>query len=461
MQALILGESAHSSLEQGLPNEREPLFTVNFLGQSSLHLSVGNIQTVTMLLDLGHDLDSTDRWGITPLMYAAGMGFEEVAVYLLLKRANPGLRDHRFNRTFLDYAIIRGHWNLIHKTLSALQDIYPHKVYQVFVKLVVFQAMTSGLFDVTEDTRRQHVSKIIRLCDDVNFCFNDSSQSVTDNNLMHYAETVEEAEALVSRGFNSFDQPNSDGRLAMHSMHNKALLSFCIDHGTNVNHVDAKGQTLLLSLLSSLQECSTREAVTLQQIRCCLDRGADHRHSDDCKCPCSPQGCSLSTVFETNFKPKWSLYGRTPGPDILCAFEWQFILGEVHGEEAVKKFLLSFIRRIEFDELGMTHVCCHRYLGIPSGSYFETYPRPMDEEDRNDILEEEDDFIDILDQRMSELAFKTVKDLQNELLEIFKSKYDEHLQRMAEERTKDSKRTGGTPEKLLSVRDCSRLSIEF
>ncbi len=45
-----------------------------FLGQSPLHLAVTNPDVCRLLLDAGHDLDVTDKWGATPLMYAAGMG---------------------------------------------------------------------------------------------------------------------------------------------------------------------------------------------------------------------------------------------------------------------------------------------------------------------------------------------------------------------------------------------------
>lgn len=414
-----------------------------------------------MLLALGLDLDSTDNWGLTPLMYAAAMGFEEVAVHLLMNGANPCLQDLRFKRTFLDYAIVRGHWNLIHKTLSALQDMCQPEEHQIFVELVIIRAMPSRISIVTEDIRRQHVSKVIQLCDSVNFTLNDGS--VTGNNLMHYAKTIEEAEALVRRGFDSFNRPNSDGRLAIHSqMRNRELFSFCIDHGTDIGHVDSKGQTLLFMLLSGLEKRNATRALTLQQIRLCLDRGADQRHSDDCECPCSPGGCSSSTIFRIKFSEQWSF--QDSGPDILCAFEWQSILREVLGEEAVKDFLLSLIRRIEFEELDMTHVCCHR--GAGTCSKFDSWvlnsrPKAMNEQDIVDILEEEVDFIDMLDATMRELASKTVKDLQKELLRMIKKRYDEHLQRFAEETRRNSR----PPDEALersdpSVRDCSRPFIE-
>lgn len=455
IQALILAGNTLLCLDPEIAHQRERLLLVNFLGQSSLHLAVGSIQIVTMLINLGHDLDMTDNWGITPLMYAAAMGFEEVAVHLLLRGANPWLQDARFNRTFLDYAIIRGHWDLIHKTLSALQDIYQPEEHQIFVRLVMVRAMSSRISIVTEDTRRQHVSKVIQLCDSVNFSLDDDSLSVTGNNLMHYAETVEEAEALVCRGFDSFNQPNSDGRLAIHSkVCSIELFSFCFDRGTDIDHVDSKGQTLLFMLLSSLPTFNVKWAVTLQQIRRCLERGADQCYSDDCKCPCSPEGCSSSALFQIKFREMWSLQDRRP--DILWAFEWQSILREALGEEAVKEFLLSFIRRIEFDELGMTHVCCHRGVGTPVKSdfgHFRPHPKAMDEQDMADILEEEGDFIDILDETMRELALLPVKDLQRQLLEMIKKRYDEHLKRFAEETTRNSRQLNQAPEGSSSVRD--------
>lgn len=385
------------------------------------------------------------------------MGFEEVAVHLLLKGGRPCVQDVRFDRTFLDYAIVRGHWNLIHKTLSTLRDICQPEEHQMFVTLVIVRGMSSWISVVTEDIRRQHVSKVIQLCDHVNFTLNDDT--MTGNNLMHYAQTVEEAEALVRRGFDGFNQPNSDGRLAIHSqMRNRDLFTFCVDHGTDIEHVDSKGQTLLMMLLASLDEPEPTRAVIIQQIRCCLDRGADHRRSDNCKCACSPEGCSSYSIFQIEFTETWSLRGEDP--DIVCAFEWQSILRETLGEEAVKEFLLSLIRRIEFDELGMTHVCCHKGSGIHSKSNLwecNPYPKAMDDQDIGDILEEEDEFIDILDGTMRELALRPVKDLQKELLRKIKTRHDDHLQRFAGETRRESRQFNEAIERSgPSVRDYPR-----
>lgn len=396
-------------------NQKELLSAVNFLGQSPLHLAVGKMDTVVKLVELGHDLNALDIWGITPLMYAAATGFEDVTVHLLLVGANPGLQETRFNRTFLEYAIIGGQWNLIHRALSTIHDLYPKGTHQVLVQLVVLRAMSLNILGFTEDLRRQHLPILIQHCDNVNFSIKDSESSVTDNNLMHYAKTLEEARALVCRSFNLFNKPNSVGKLAINShIYETELFSFCIEHRTGIDHVNANGRTLLLTLLSLLGGFNARNRTILKQIRRCLDLGADARHSDDCNCPCSPGGCSSSAFFVNGFQESW-LPSQRPEMDIMWVFEWQSILQDFYGDEAVREFMLSFIRRIEFDELGMTHVCCHSGLGMTS----ECDPRLCrmlseirDNENTCEILEEEGEFIDILEQTMHELSLKAASDLQ-------------------------------------------------
>ncbi|KAL1848356.1 hypothetical protein Daus18300_013638 [Diaporthe australafricana] len=390
------------------------------------------------------------------------MGYDDVAVHLLQNRADPVLRDNRERRTFLDFAIVRGNWSFIHAVLSTIQELYNDEAYQAFVHLVVLQSMGSKVFDLTGAIRREHIPRVIRLCDNVNFAFNDSSRELTKNNLMHYAETVEETEALVSRGFNLFNQPNSDGRLAIHEARSPAWIRFCVEHGTAIDHVDAKGQTLLLVLISKLATLTAGQADTIRKIRCCLHLGASPRHSDECKCPCSPAGCSSSAFFATGFEDSF-FSSVHKGADIFWVFEWQSILRDLHGEEVVKEFLLSFLRRIKFDELGMTHVCCHRGSGmsVECRSFIHDTGPKIADEDISDILEEEDEFIDILDQTMRELALKSVDDLQRYLLEILKDMYDQYLQGRAEERREILGHNGKEAETHDSTRDPSEPFLTF
>jgi hypothetical protein len=70
----------------------------NFLGQTPLHLASVNRDISSLLLDAGHSIDTTDKHGITPLMYAAGMGNSEVVQMLILRGADTTISDTRWGR---------------------------------------------------------------------------------------------------------------------------------------------------------------------------------------------------------------------------------------------------------------------------------------------------------------------------------------------------------------------------
>lgn len=440
LQELILIGLAESKLSSWITRHKDSVGEANFLGQFPLHLAVGNIHIVSLLVELGHDLNVTDRWGITPLMYAAALGYEDVVVRLLSEGAKPSMQEHRFKRTFLDFAITYGHWDLVLRTLSRIQELHSHETFQKHVTWVVFRSMSPYYTTTLPNVRKEYVSKAIELCNDVNFKFDDPHTGVTGNNLMHYVQTLEEAEALVHRGFDLFNHPNSDGKLAIHSMVDSQLTSFCIDHGTFIAHVDTKGQTILLDVLSRLDSCSPRRAGMVRQIRCCLARGADPHHADRCRCPCSPEGCSSAAIFALDFEDSARSFSKKT-VDSFWIFEWISTLQEFRGQEAARNFLLSFIRRIKFDELGMTHVCCHRGAGTPVLSSHEIgtsdIPRAMDETDVDDVLEKEKYSIDMLDDTMRNLASQPVCGLLKELMDILKIKSLKHQQRFAEDRKRE------------------------
>jgi ankyrin repeat protein len=119
----------HEAVLLGSPelvNERIPRSDKdekNFLGQTPMHLATSNVKHLLPLIHAGHDLDAADNYGTTPLMYAAAANQEECLMVLLDAGANPRLRDTRYNRDFLRYAAIRGHWNLILKTLCRIEAV--------------------------------------------------------------------------------------------------------------------------------------------------------------------------------------------------------------------------------------------------------------------------------------------------------------------------------------------------
>lgn len=422
---------------------RHMIEEVNFLQQTSLHMAVDQPLLLKSLIDFLDDpsaINAKDLWGFTPLMYAAASGYTESVVMLISKGAHPFARD-RQGRTFLSLAIDRNHWKLLMAGINATRLDYNHKIYQVLVRHALVQSITPPFHRVGKEVRTNYVVQLILQCDNVNFQIDSSHEGVTDETLMVYAHTIEEARALVGQGFPAFNTTNSQGQLPIHShRYNVELLKFCLDHGTDVNHVDNNGDTLLLTLLSTLSVTDHRKPNLLEAIRICMEHGADSSLSDKCKCPCSPDGCSSSSVFSHAFKTSVDSFLESRVAWVW-GFEWASTLEEYHGKQAAHDLLCSLIRRIKFDQLGMTHVCCHggRSKPVLNDPYLARKPRPLEEADVNDIIEEESEFIQILDEEMEELSCLSLEELRKVYMQLLYegySEYEANVKRiLAEERS--------------------------
>lgn len=259
---------------------------------------------------------------------------------------------------------------------------------------------------------------------------------------MNWAQTVEEATALVGQGFNLFNLTDSRGQLPIHSLkYHLEQVKFCLDHGTDVNHVDKKGDTLLLSLLSTLSFLDWRTPSIMRAIHLCMERGADHSTSDKCRCPCSPNGCSSSSVFSHAF----DLGFLSHEVGWIWSFEWASILEDYRGRPAAREVFCSLVRRIKFYQLGITHVCCH--VGRSKPVHYERLrivpreQRVLAEADIDEIMEEESGFIQILDQEVEELSRLPLEKLRKECMLLLYEEYSKHeatIQRIQGEQTSNT-----------------------
>lgn len=411
-------ESAASFLHRSQPLETN----VNFLGQTPLHIATTRPELCRLVLDAGHGIDVTDKLGTTPLMYAAAMGQTEVTMLLISRGANLVLRDSRRRGSFLDYALFCNHWDLALDALLAIQPNLEPGVFQVTVQEVLISAFPISF--LVSKRQLSFLPKIIQLSNDVNFTFDDGH--VKDNTLMHYAYNLEIASALVQCGFSNFNQKNSKGKLAINSLArypNVAVIQFCLERGADAKNVSQHGRTIFFELLAGLGEIGWVTWDVIDSIKLCLSAGADPLIADNCVCPCSPDGCHVSSIFDLGSSSRSIL---DPRPERIWIFELLTLLEEYRDIEAAERFLLSLHRRVLCDKphISIAHVCCHSGRGIKCEVREPWDPPHLQDGDIEEILDEESDFITALDMDMERLACFGFSKLRTEFMIQLKGLYE-------------------------------------
>ncbi|KAJ0416246.1 hypothetical protein BJY00DRAFT_317017 [Aspergillus carlsbadensis] len=379
----------------------------NFLGQTPLHLAVGNPDVVELLVQAGHDMDVTDKQGNTPLMYASATGNISTVQLLLSKGADPFLEDSKLERDFMEYAAVRGQWRLVINALATIRTHYPQEDFDYFVDwaLTLLIAHTVGRDDVWSNV----MANLVSLTSDCNTLFGDYHRGAQGNTLLHYVTNRDDAEVLVQHGFRSFNLANSKGQTAMYSLApnlDAQLTQFLLDHGTDLNRVDQQGHTILFNLSRRLSYMGYKVWDALDSIRICLSEGLDVFLSDDCRCPCSPGGCFLPAVFDIAFRD-YIMRGK---PSFVWGMEFLSIMEELKGLDDSKRVLLGF--------LGSR---------IPGS---DSYSRKSIAEDEIDeILDEEREFIAELEKEMLLAASKPMECLRSEWMVMLRDKYKEEYEK--------------------------------
>lgn len=416
------------------PRNLDAILEVNFLNQTSLHLASQYPAMVQFLLEKYHtvfDLNARDVWGVTPLMYAAARGYSESAVLLIAHGADVFARAPSTNHSiclhstwdFVDYAIHSNHWQLLTVCLEEIRARYDTAFHQSMLRRVIIGCFGIRPEDGPLYTNSQTFKiQLIRQYHDINATFAKNCRTHRLDargkwgTLMHFATCLEEAESLVKTGFTSFNDENDTGLLPVVELsHDIDLVRFCLCHGTDVNYVNEAGQALILTLLSLLNDwkCDEEGRNRTRTLRLLLSKGADPFRADSCKCPCEPSGCSSGSVFGLDYSE------FAPLSNVIALFEWLSLISEFYGQQKATMILLTVIRRLKFDELDMTHVCCHSGRG----------KKPLckkgkiTEENRDEILEEEDEFVQLLNKDMETLSSKSFVELQRIYIRLLQARY--------------------------------------
>lgn len=377
-------------------------YNKNFIGQTPLHLSIMDPEHFNIILSAVEDVDLLDHWGLTPLMYAAGVGSVDIAKCLIKRGANPFLRS-AYKDTFITIAYRRGHWNLVVEILLYCKKRLSTKYFQSLVEHALCSFEFCSISATLKETQTNtHLRRLLSFCEDINF-------QVFNLRLFHRIRTLKQAEILVELGFSLFDQSADDGGLLLHSLarnNELSLFEFCLKRTHKVDQVDKNGDTVLSILAKKLQPTAYNREIR-RLIHSCIAAGANIFRTDECRCHCSPKGCSYASNFNPSFdsrKDTWARLLLVSPSDVASFLEWADIMYYHSGPSAAYNFILSCIQRLKFDALDMTHVCCHRGQ---NNTYDTRRSAELDKEDVDEILDEESEFIKILEEEMSLLRSST------------------------------------------------------
>ncbi|KAJ5519890.1 hypothetical protein N7463_000343 [Penicillium fimorum] len=403
----------------------------NFLGQTPLHLATTDPELFGILLDAGYDMNGTDRWGITPLMYAAAMGIEQVVKMLVSKGADLSAPCEHLNRDFVHYASARGHWGLLLEIADTIQSFHDEESFQNYVSSCIFDLIFSTPWE--ENSRTTYFCRLLELSDDVNFTIEDLWTGTNNNNLLHYSRQPTDVQTLVRCGFRGFNQPNSRGQLPIFSIvqrvSNVDLTRCCLKNGIDVNHIDRDGRTVLFMLLPKLSSLTGATWDVIDSIKLCLAWGLDISLSDGCICPCLSHGCDTSSAFNLNFKS--TIFRDLPS--FVWAFEWLSLIEEFCSYESSKATLLSFIRRKYSEVIEITHFCCHGGYGVRTSPHWD-YSSRIAPDDVDEILDEEEELIDRLEAVMQLHTSSNIQTLKSQLMMLLKEGYDKQFDEFENQR---------------------------
>ncbi|KAF4627422.1 hypothetical protein G7Y89_g10729 [Cudoniella acicularis] len=348
----------------------------NALGQSALHLAVLRPHHLGLLISSGANIDAQDCNGRTPLMYSAIIGSSESAIMLLKGGANIWLKDTLYcKQDFIHYAIFGNHWPFFMKVLDFIRQsrsFRSDEIQRLLDTTIILWAGTSS--DYRES---KHFKTLLEWGANPEVRFRDRRgwRDESDLTLLHVIKNVSEFDALVTRGFTSFNDPSSSGAhplIFLADSGDANLVEKCISYGSNVDHQDHMGKTALHAIAEQIWEpykYSGQEACCsygynnnhISMIDCervLLSGTADPLLSDCCRCACSREGCIPGHILL-----KLRFYNMAPSSILFSVRIFIRTLEHLRTVQlnqdigVALQVLLDMIRVAEFENLELTHTC--------------------------------------------------------------------------------------------------------
>ncbi|EXF73448.1 hypothetical protein CFIO01_09569 [Colletotrichum fioriniae PJ7] len=387
----------------------------NSLGQTPLHLAVLDSKRLEALVHSGHNVNSIDNYGLTPLMYAASLNKEDSAIILLESGADlnfkADLRVLTFAQkklSFLYFAARRDHWRLIYNLITRLETYAGKVIMRSWARKAVVAYLANFSHHPRHLGREISLHQLLAMCGSVNFTYDNAVCEYRKNEcLLHATKTVEDFDTLVEAGLKLFDHADYLGQtplmIAVKSQ-SPDLVIRLLDLGANPALRDIYGRTAFASAIHVVER--RHEPISwpgLEVLGILFTQGKGVIVTDRCSCPCSPSGC----LPGTNLAHEETLINPPVG-----TMEYLSLVLEHEGTLQATELLLSLIRKEKHHELGITHTCCERHWQHNGSEHFGALlPTYLLQDDVKEILDEESEFLEILETEMDDLVAKDYETL--------------------------------------------------
>lgn len=376
----------------------------NALGHTPIHLAIFDPHYLPVLLDAGHDPDAVDEHGFTPLMYAAAYNRVDTASILLGASADPFILSEFFDFTFVTCAVLLGHWDLILDLICLFDGEATHLMAERLAHHVASTCLNRYVRVFRLFACSEIPSKFTSKCKSLKVCLDNLSNTegeVQGRTLLHYAQSAEEVDSLPDHCLENIDRVDKKGQTALMNAianrSNSSAIERLINAGASINLQDKRGHSSCHIVMQNVNDITSGLINHLDYLCVLVTHGVDVLMPDKCRCSCSTSGC-LPT-------PDMGSFERSTESSAVFLMEWIILILETCGIATAKRSLLASIRRAEHKRLGMPHTCCKRGGSISSARVV------MPDEDIDEILEEEAEFITLLDETMkheSERGFNSL-----------------------------------------------------
>ncbi|KAJ5391643.1 hypothetical protein N7509_007133 [Penicillium cosmopolitanum] len=381
----------------------------NCLGQTAIHVAILRPDVLSTLLQTYSkfdvaDINEADFCGNSPLDYAAAYGYTDSVIQLLRAGADP-LKDGHLR--FLHWALFWDHWDVAKKVFAFFRTTAHFS--SAFLKIELHHLMerVPGHSDMSRWWRRAYwgrspefLERMFSLGVDRNILFENG------NTLLHYAKDSKWIDCVFNAGFQQIDHRNNEGETALMDLipDGSELVGHPLTQGCSVNHQNNRGETALqkafakeefhrvptsvggttATLKSFYHESMSNDLATIAKL---LHHGAATSIHDKCRCPCAPDGC-----------PPVRQLLRLHGQSIayIWIMECLLMLIDIQGQPVAQKALFEIKRVHEFEVADMSHVCCNREPSRPN--------EPLDDAEIDEIIDEEKEFVELLEKKMKDPA---------------------------------------------------------